>query len=75
MAGGSSQLSLAEKMLREEFEGEGIDVILSDSVFDLIAKGALLMAEQQRLIHVDEKTTTQFGVGLRTGIGIKNLKN
>lgn len=74
MAGGSSQLSLAEKMLREEFEGEGIDVILSDSVFDLIAKGALLMAEQQRLIHVDEKTTTQFGVGLRTGIGIKKFE-
>ena len=74
MAGGSSQLSLAERMLREEFENEDIDVILSDSVFDLIAKGALFMAEQQKLIHVDEKTTTQFGVGVRTGIGIKKFE-
>ena len=73
MAGGSSQLSLAEEMLREEFEHEGISVILSDSVFDLIAKGALLLAEQQKLIRVEEKTTTQFGVGVRTGIGIKKF--
>ena len=73
MAGGSSQLSLAEKLLKDEFEHEGISVVLSDSVFDLIAKGALLMAEQQKLIRVEEKTTTQFGVGVRTGIGLKKF--
>ncbi len=74
MAGGSSQLPLAEKLLREEFENDGIEVILSDSVFDLIAKGALFMAEQQKLILVQQKTTTQFGVGVRTGIGIKKFE-
>ena len=73
MAGGSSQLSLAEKMLVEEFEHEGIQIIMSDSGFDLISKGALLMAEQQKLIRIDEKTTTQFGVGIRTGVGIKKF--
>ena len=73
MAGGSSQLSLAEQLLKEEFEDDGISVVLSDSVFDLIAKGALLMAEQQKLIRVEEKTATQFGVGVRTGIGIKKF--
>ena len=73
MAGGSSQLSLAEKLLREEFEYDGIDIILSENVFDLIAKGALLMAEQQKLIRVKQKTTSQFGVGVRTGIGIKKF--
>ncbi|MDE6834912.1 MAG: Hsp70 family protein, partial [Ruminococcus sp.] len=74
MAGGSSQLSVAEKLLKEEFENDGIEIILSDSVFDLIAKGALFMAEQQKIIRVEEKTTTQFGVGVRTGIGIKKFE-
>jgi molecular chaperone DnaK len=74
MAGGSSQLSLAERMLREEFEGDGISVILSDSVFDLIAKGALLLAEKQKLIRVEEKTATQFGIGVRTGVGIQKFE-
>lgn len=70
MAGGSSQLSIAEKLLKKEFGDDGIEIVLSDSVFDLIAKGALFMAEQQKLIRVEERTTTQFGVGVRTGIGI-----
>ncbi len=74
MAGGSSQLSLAERMLQEEFEGDGISVILSDSVFDLIAKGALLLAEKQKLIRVEEKTATQFGIGVRTGVGIQKFE-
>ena len=74
MAGGSSQLGLAERMLREEFEGDGISVILSDSVFDLIAKGALLLAEKQKLIRVEEKTATQFGIGVRTGVGIQKFE-
>lgn len=69
MAGGSSQLSLAERLLKKEFEDKGIRILLSDSAFNLIAKGALLMSEQQRLIRVEEKTATQFGVGIRTGIG------
>lgn len=73
MAGGSSQLSLAEQLLKAEFEDDGIEIVLSDSVFDLIAKGALLMAEQQKLIRVEEKTATQFGVGVRTGVGIKKF--
>ncbi len=73
MAGGSSQLLLAETLLKEEFEPDGIEIILSDDVFSLIAKGALLMAEKQRIIRVEEKTTTQFGVGVRTGIGIKKF--
>lgn len=73
MAGGSSQLALAKELLEEEFEYDGIKIVLSDSVFDLIAKGALLIAEQQRLIKVEEKTTTQFGVGVRTGVGIKKF--
>lgn len=74
MAGGSSQLSIAERLLIEEFEGEGISVILSDSVFDLIAKGALLLAEKQKLIRVEEKTATQFGIGVRTGVGIQKFE-
>lgn len=74
MAGGSSQLSIANKLLRKEFENDGIEVVLSDSVFDLIAKGALFMAEQEKLIRVEEKTTTQFGVGVRTGIGVKKFE-
>ncbi len=73
MAGGSSQLELAKKLLEEEFEYDGIEIILSESAFDLIAQGALLMAEQQRLIKVEEKTVTQFGVGVRTGVGIKKF--
>ena len=70
MAGGSSQLSIAENLLKKEFGDDGVEIVLSDSVFDLIAKGALFMAEQQKLIRVEERTTTQFGVGVRTGIGI-----
>lgn len=73
MAGGSSQLLPAERLLREEFEYDGIEVVLSDNVFDLIAKGALLMAEHQKIIRVEEKTTSQFGVGVRTGIGMKKF--
>ena len=74
MAGGSSQLDLAKRLLTEEFEGDGIEVILSDSVFDLISKGALLLAERQKLIRVEEKTATQFGIGVRTGIGIQKFE-
>lgn len=74
MAGGSSQLTLAERLLKEEFEYDGISVLLSDSVFDLIAKGALLLAEKQKLIRVEEKTATQFGIGVRTGIGIQKFE-
>lgn len=74
MAGGSSQLTLAEKLLKEEFENDGIEIVQSDNVFDLIAKGALLMAEQQKLIRVEEKTNTQFGIGVLTGLGIKKFE-
>ncbi len=74
MAGGSSNIILAQKMLAEQFENEGIEVILSDEPFDLIAKGALLMAENHRLIMVEEKTTEQFGVGERTASGLTRFQ-
>jgi molecular chaperone DnaK len=70
MAGGSSKILLAQKLLIEQFENDGIEIILSDEPFDLIAKGALLIAEQQKLFIVEEKTTQQFGVGERTNSGL-----
>ncbi len=74
MAGGSSNIILAHKMLSEQFENEGIEVILSDEPFDLIAKGALFMAENHKLIMVEERTTEQFGVGERTGSGLTRFQ-
>lgn len=74
MAGGSSNILLAQKMISEQFGNEGVEVILSDEPFDLIAKGALLMAENHRLIMVEEKTTEQFGVGERTASGLTRFQ-
>lgn len=71
LAGGSSQLRLVSKMLKDEFEAEGISICtpMNYDIFQLISRGALTIAQSERRIRVEEKTDAQFGIGTGTGIG------
>lgn len=69
MAGGSSQLLLAQRLLKEEFQKDSITVCLNEDVFDLISIGALELAEQENMIAIEEKTGSQFGVAERIALG------
>lgn len=74
MAGGSSQLPLAQRLLRQEFQKDGIEIAINDDVFDLISKGALELAEQENSIAIQEKTEVQLGIAEQTGLGTLNFE-
>lgn len=69
MAGGSSQILKVQQMLKDEFEPDGIEIVISSNIYDLISIGALELASRHNLIAIEERTATQFGVAERTGLG------
>lgn len=70
LAGGSSQIYLVYEMLKTEFEKDNIEIIINeDEVFDLISKGALIIAERKNALSIGSMTTTQFGIAEKTPIG------
>lgn len=70
MAGGSSKIYLAQKLLEDEFKSDGINIAVDEDVMSVISKGALEISEKENLIQVSERTASQFGVAERKGIGI-----